>query len=474
MSERNPDQPNASVREPSLWRSMALRWRWYHFYFLLALFDVVVIMGSLLLYHRTVAAYQVALSELRNLEDRQRWAAGLRLALVALNAPGNDVFESREVAEERARFEQMRMRLQLLLRRDVEFGIDLSGFRRHLEQMIGEEQSIFEAFDAIARDGLGDEKAQQQHASASASMAAMDRSQAAALGSLFDLEQRLLREESQLLDGYGAALERRAATEKYLFGTVILILLGVFWYGRKLQHTHERMLAEQQRFSAERHERLAAVGEVCAAVAHGIRNPLSAMISSAQLALEFGTLDEATRLRLKDVLSEGQRLDRRVTRLLDFARAPQRAFERYPLKRVVAQAIHEIEPKLEQHGIQVTTQLDGGGLWVYGDPERFAQSIIELLSNAMDCQPGGGRVQVICRRDPFSPERAALSVIDDGPGIPEAIRARVFELFFTSKAEGNGIGLASVRRTVEMHGGQVSVVPTDGRGAHIQIVLPLA
>jgi signal transduction histidine kinase len=234
------------------------------------------------------------------------------------------------------------------------------------------------------------------------------------------------------------------------------------------------MLTEQQTLMAERHERLAAVGEVCAAVAHGIRNPLAAIISSAQLGLEFGTLDEATRLRLKDVLSESSRLDRRVTRLLDFARVPQRAFERYPLKRVVAQAVHEIEPKLEQHSIQVTTQLDGEGLWVYGDPERFAQSIIELLSNAMDCQPGGGRVQVICRRDPSAAERAVISVIDDGPGIPEAIRARVFELFFTSKAEGNGIGLASVRRTVEMHDGQVSVVPTDGRGAHIQIVLPLA
>src|SRR3989304_6337532 len=85
-----------------------IRWRWYHYYFLLAVVDLVVIAASFLLYHQTLNSYEVALHKLARTHVKQRWVASLRLLVVHLNAPGNDVFESRQVSTERARFERRR------------------------------------------------------------------------------------------------------------------------------------------------------------------------------------------------------------------------------------------------------------------------------------------------------------------------------------------------------------------------------
>ena len=216
------------------------------------------------------------------------------------------------------------------------------------------------------------------------------------------------------------------------------------------------------------------MGEVCSTVAHGIRNPLAAIISSAQLALEFGTLDETTKLRIRDVLGEGRRLDRRITRLLDFSKAPARAFESYDLREAVEQAIHEMAVNLQEADIGIQTHLDPDPVIVYGDREGIVQSVIELLSNSLDNLSSGGNVHVTCRPDRDRTGHASIDVVDDGPGIPTNLRARVFDLFVTTKADGHGIGLASVKRSVELHDGSVDVVPMEGKGAHLRIRLPLA
>jgi len=234
------------------------------------------------------------------------------------------------------------------------------------------------------------------------------------------------------------------------------------------------MILDRERMLEERHARLAAVGEVCSAVAHGIRNPLAAITSSAQLALEFGTLDETTKLRIRDVLGEGRRLDQRITRLLDFSKASARAFESYDLREAVEQAIHEVEVNLKDADIDVRSKLDTNSVVVYGDRDGMVQSVIELLSNSLDSLPAGGTISITCRRDPELPGHATIDVVDDGPGVPQNLHLRIFDLFVTSKADGHGIGLASVKRSVELHGGRVAVVPAEGTGAHFRIKLPLA
>lgn len=460
---------NGSIRRPP-----TMRWRWYHFYFVLALFDLVVIVSSLGLYHSIRVSYQVALEQLSQLELREQWISGLRLAVHELNAPGNDVFETRDVEAERRRFERSRSRLEGQLDLESDFDIDLGRFRTQVDAMIVQEEIIFDAFASLEAEDMNSADKQSVLDGASVAMASMDRSQVRAMQALHEIEQSLHRREVELLRGYELKLARSEALERIFVGAVVFILVGVFWYGKKLQRTHEQMILDRERMLEERHARLAAVGEVCSTVAHGIRNPLAAIISSAQLALEFGTLDETTKLRIRDVLGEGRRLDRRVTRLLDFSKAPGRAFESYDLREAVEQAIHEMELNLKDADIGIRTKLDPDPVVVYGDREGIVQSVIELLSNSLDNLPCGGNINIVCRQDREFAGLASIDVVDDGPGIPKNLRSRIFNLFVTSKADGHGIGLASVRRSVELHGGTVSMVPTDEIGAHIRIQLPVA
>ncbi len=474
MSSADPSRavPSSSHPAVSATRQIARGWRWYHFYFLLALFDLVAISASLLLYHSTVVSYESALDEFTRIDQEQRWIARLRSGVIHLNAPGNNVFETRNPSRERSRFEERRRHIEHLLGDEPAGQIDLYAFRSQVDGMIAEERIIFDIFDKLIAGNLPARDEQQALDRAAASMAAMDRFQADAIASLLRSEQDLLDNQQHLLNSHGRDLASSNKAEKALFGIVVLILIGVFWYGRKLQRTHDQMLAEQQRSVEQRYQRLAAVGEVCASVAHGIRNPLAAISSSAQLASKFGTLDASTQLRLEDILRESARLNQRITRLLDFSRPPAQSFDDFDLVPAVQQALGAVQAALEEKMIRVSTDFEERRLRVFGDREILTHSIVELLSNAMEHVPAGGNISVVCRRDSAQPGLARISVIDDGPGIKACIHECVFDLFFTTKAEGHGIGLASVRKAVEMHGGSVRVVPSERRGAHVELSLP--
>ncbi len=464
----------ASTTEGARSRPPLRRWHWYHFYFLLALFDLAVIAISLYQYHRVLRSYSVALTELIDIDHAELWVGNLRLAVVQLNAPGNDVFETQRGRAEHERFDRTHVRYRALVERAPEFGVDLTEFHDHMQGMVREAERIFEIFERIQANGMTGEEQRETLAAATSFMPSMDRYQADALKTLAGVADSLSAEGHRLLNGYGAYLEKAAAGEKYLLGTVILILVGVFWYGRKLQSTHETLIAEQQQSLEEKHARLAAVGEVCTAVSHGIKNPLAAITSSAQLALEYGTHDESTKLRIQDVLDESRRLNGRVGKLLEFAGAARERFEPCDVSQVVLGAIHEIRPKLEDCNVHVTTECAKEPLIVDGNRDWLAQAVIEVVSNSIDSLPNGGRIDVRCKRDAKRRNRARVDVIDNGPGIAESVRPHVFDLFFTSKADGNGIGLASVKRVVDMHGGEVSVRDTSGSGTHIEIILPIA
>ncbi len=453
--------------------STMIRWRWYHFYFVLAMFDVVVIAASLIMYHRTIQSFSVALNELHRVDEGEAWVGNIRLAVLHLNAPGNDVFATRLVEQERARFERSRTRYRAMATRDAEFGLDLAEFRARVDEMFGEEQRVFGIFASINEATITPARERRLLNEATSAMASMDRHQAKALEALALVAQGLSDEEHRLLDEYRDALQHSASIEKYMFAMVVIILIGVFWYGRKLQQTYEQMMLERQRVAEEKHARLAAVGEVCAAVAHGIRNPLAAITSSAQLALEFGTADEQTKLRMQDVLYESRRLAERVTRLLGFSSPREGRFERCDVDAIIQGALDEIRPSLEESRVRVETDFRDQPLAVRGDSEWLTQAIIEVVSNSMEHMSSGGRITVACGRDDREPRFARIDITDDGSGIPETIRTRVFDLFFTSKAEGNGIGLASVKRVMDMHAGRVCAADTKGRGARIEMLLPL-
>ncbi len=448
-----------------------IRWRWYHYYFLLAVVDVVVIAASLLLHHQTLNSYEVALHRLARTHMKQRWVANLRLLVVRLNAPGNDVFESRQVSTERARFERNWDALQSEMERAFDMDVPLAEFRGHLDKMIEQERRIFDVLEPLG-DNAPKDRAMEQLEEAADAMAAMDRHQAAAVTSLTEVEQGFLMRVESLLHEHGAFMRKCAVFENLLVCVIVVILGGMFWYGRKLQRMHEQMIVHQETATIERTRRLAAVGEVCAAVAHGIRNPLAAISSSAQLGLSHGVIDDNTRSRLQDVLAECKRLDQRVTRLIGFASTVSLAPKPFNLRDVVDQAVHELRPKLDEREIKLTVAF-ALNVVLQGDRERMIQCVIELLSNSLEYTPRGGRIDVTCVECGQRSGFVDLHVTDTGPGIPPAVMDRVFDLFFTTRPGGTGIGLASVKQTVHGHGGEVMVVPNAGHGTRIRLTLPL-
>ncbi len=447
------------------------RWRWYHYYFLLTLIDLLVIIAGVWLFHEMGKSYETAFHRLGATHTRLRWVANLRLMVMRLNAPGNDVFDTGWVAEERDRFEKAHRALHDELSRRRKFDLDMVEFEEHLRRMTDEEQRLFDLLEDGALEPGS--RASDRLAEAARAMAVMDRHQTAAVTALTEIEQNLLIRVEELLEEHGAQIRGQVLLERLFIAVIGLILIGMFWYGGKLQHVYDQMVVDNERAVSERMQRLAAVGEVCAAVAHGIRNPLAAISSSAQLGLMSGVGDGKLQSRLTDILSECQRLDQRVTHLLDFSSAASTARGVFSLREAVEQAVDELRPRLAERDVSVDVSFS-----VYpkidADRERIIQSIIELLANALDFSPPGERILIECIASLERPGSVDLTVSDCGPGIPPEVASRVFDLFFTTRPGGTGVGLASVLHTVHSHGGDVAIISSPGGGTTVRLTLPCA
>ena len=219
-------------------------------------------------------------------------------------------------------------------------------------------------------------------------------------------------------------------------------------------------------------ERLAAIGMVSGAVAHAIRNPLAGIRAAAQLALldMEGHVAAAT---VSDVVSETDRLDDRITALLDFSKPFEPDAKRVALGEVAARAVHDTEPKALAREVKIVLEEAAQLPQVRIDPVLFGQAIAELISNAVDASPG--RSEVVVRTGHETRAGAAvvwLEVEDSGPGIPEDDSERLFELFFTTKPRGTGFGLATVKKIAEGHGGKILAYNAQGGGGCFRIVLP--
>jgi two-component system sensor histidine kinase PilS (NtrC family) len=221
-----------------------------------------------------------------------------------------------------------------------------------------------------------------------------------------------------------------------------------------------------------RSERLAAVGELSASIAHEIRNPLAAISGSVQMLRSMlRDLGEEPARLMGIVLREIERLDRLITDFLAFARPRPLQPELVSLARVVDETLDAFEAALPA-GIGLERDLDRA-LCVQADPAQLRQALWNLVINASQAMPQGGRlrVEVRAQREASAqggasayrivaeekPAVAEIAVMDQGGGIPDAVLDHVFDPFFTTKRDGSGLGLAVVHRVVAEHGGSVRI-----------------
>jgi PAS domain S-box-containing protein len=225
-----------------------------------------------------------------------------------------------------------------------------------------------------------------------------------------------------------------------------------------------RQLEDAQRMLVAS-ERLAAVGELSAAVAHEIRNPLGAIFNALNM------LKREMRHPLLDVMTEeSDRLNRIVGDLLDFARPCEPRFSGESITKVIHQALSSVD--LVSRGIDVELELTNEVDQLPMDGRLVRQLLINLFENAAQAMPPvGGKLQVRTQR---TDDALSLFVSDNGPGVPPHLRERVFAPFFTTKATGTGLGLAVVKRIAESHGGSVELEPAPVPGAHFRVEIPLS
>jgi signal transduction histidine kinase len=217
-------------------------------------------------------------------------------------------------------------------------------------------------------------------------------------------------------------------------------------------------------------ERLAALGELAAAVAHEVRNPLGAIFNAmGELNRHLGSQGEVGVL-LSILGEEADRINQIIGDLLDFARPPDLAVDQVSLAAAIEAAA---AASVRLPGVEFRCSIAPGVDRLRMDQRQIRQALLNIFNNAVQAMGGKGSIQVRVERvEREGSPAVAISIQDSGPGVPPQVRARIFEPFFTTKASGTGLGLAVVKRVAEGHGGGVEVSAGEPRGAVFTLYLP--
>ncbi|QDT35865.1 two-component system sensor histidine kinase NtrB [Stratiformator vulcanicus] len=236
------------------------------------------------------------------------------------------------------------------------------------------------------------------------------------------------------------------------------------------------MAAEQKTVDAteELRSRYHEIAALAGGFAHELRNPLSTMglhleILAEELSPPGDSRDHRLLERVKKIRGECGQLDHILKAFLDFAHAGQPQLQPGDLSSVVGDFVEYFRPRAERAGLDLRPHLDQSLPSVEVDPTLINQMLLNLALNASQAMPDGGTLELITR---LGMDGIELFVIDNGPGIDEATRDRMFEPFVSTKPEGSGLGLPTVARIVAAHGGTIECESEPGKGTRFRVWLP--
>lgn len=235
---------------------------------------------------------------------------------------------------------------------------------------------------------------------------------------------------------------------------------------------------KQMELALKRSDRLAALGELSARMAHEIRNPLAAISGSVQLLSEHGSLRDHESRLLAIVLRESDRLNGLITDFLAYARPTPPRFERFNLYHLVKdlQVLLMADNRFDKISLVLDLSED---LAAWADRGQLQQVLLNVLHNAAEAMPDGGEIKISADLQSGIDDAGrafsllCLKIMDQGCGMDEATCQHLFEPFWTTKPAGTGLGLATVYRIVEGHGGMVQADPRDGGGTVMTLLLPM-
>jgi signal transduction histidine kinase len=246
----------------------------------------------------------------------------------------------------------------------------------------------------------------------------------------------------------------------------------------ELRLLNEALFESQRQLSQS--EKLAAVGQVTAAMAHQIGTPLNSISGYLQLILQDGNLQPKDQSRLKIIESQLDRLADSVKNLLSFTRQPKPHLKSLEVNEVLEELIHLSEPWFLARNVKLTKHLSPNLPPILGDPTHLQTLFLNLITNALDAMPKGGVLTIRTRQrlaPPSSQEGRWLEIAmtDTGIGITEESKKRIFEPFFTTKkmGEGTGLGLAICEKILKEHSGRIEIESEVGKGSTFLISLPV-
>lgn len=254
----------------------------------------------------------------------------------------------------------------------------------------------------------------------------------------------------------GVSVTRIVAEDGTVVGTLFLL--------RDLRQV--RALEEEVR----RREKLAAIGNLAAGVAHEIRNPLSSIRGYASYFGAKFDPDSEDRKAAQVMVREVDRLNRVITELIEYSRPSVLARRMTGLGGVVEHSLRLIQPDAQAAGVRVATMGLADAPQVSIDPDRFSQALLNVFLNAVQAMPEGGVMTVAVGT--AEDGRVFVETADEGVGIAAEDMDKVFNPYFTTKAAGTGLGLAVALKIVEAHGGEMRMSPRPGRGTSVVIALP--
>jgi hypothetical protein len=219
-------------------------------------------------------------------------------------------------------------------------------------------------------------------------------------------------------------------------------------------------------------DRLAAISRVSSGVAHEVKNPLNAILLHVEVAkakLARGDTDVIPQMEI--ISREILRLDRVVKTFLDFTRPMELNLATVPVQKLVDEIVELARPQAEALKIRVMVAQAADGVEVRVDGDLLKQAVLNIAVNAMQAMPDGGELRF---ESSATADTAEIRISDSGPGIPPQLREKIFTLYFTTKKEGSGIGLAMTFRIVQLHDGTIDFTSEPGKGASFSIRLPIA
>ena len=233
-------------------------------------------------------------------------------------------------------------------------------------------------------------------------------------------------------------------------------------------------LAHHQEILIQSHK-LRAVGTLTAGVAHELNNPINNITLTAHMLLEEyqEISDEERREMILDLISQADRSQSIVRNLLDFARESESKIESLDLGALIQETIKLAGNQIKLAGVHLDLSVLPNLPRIHGDHQQLSQVFLNILLNALDVIPKGGRIQVSVAHE--DPNFVAAKITDNGPGIPEHILPNIFDPFFTTKTrgKGTGLGLSVSQGIIARHGGQIRVSSKEGIGTTFTIILPV-